>query len=163
MLLPDAYDYGWSYAPHIRPYVYEFLKPFQPINQFITIFCYRNGLLAAYSYLQSSLEFEIGRKAPRNPACKYVEWAAPGHPGHGNFDRDITVYRGPYEFVSPESKRDYLPVVDSSCTHRAGNLCRRKALIIKEDVPKQAGHAYVSFLFGNLLSEAKTALVFTSE
>ena len=92
------------------PYVYEFLKPFQPINQFITIFAILMGfsqLILIFNFLWS---LKFGRPAPRNPwRANTLEWAAPAHPGHGNFDRDITVYRGPYEFASPESKRDYLP------------------------------------------------------
>jgi cytochrome c oxidase subunit 1 len=92
------------------PYVYDFLKPFQPINQFITIFAILLGftqLLLAFNFLWS---LKYGKPAPRNPwKANSLEWAAPAHPGHGNFDRDITVYRGPYEFASPESKKDYLP------------------------------------------------------
>jgi cytochrome c oxidase subunit 1 len=92
------------------PYVYEFLKPFQPMNQFITVFAIILGfvqLLLAFNFLWS---LKYGKPAPRNPwKANSLEWAAPAHPGHGNFDRDITVHRGPYEYASPESKKDYLP------------------------------------------------------
>jgi cytochrome c oxidase subunit 1 len=92
------------------PYVYEFLKPFQPINQFITIFAIAMGFSQLILIFNLLWSLKFGRKAPRNPwRANTLEWAAPSHPGHGNFDRDITVYRGPYEFASPESKRDYLP------------------------------------------------------
>jgi cytochrome c oxidase subunit 1 len=92
------------------PYVYEFLKPFQPINQFITIFAIAMGFSQLILIFNLLWSLKFGRKAPRNPwRANTLEWAAPAHPGHGNFDRDITVYRGPYEFASPESKRDYLP------------------------------------------------------
>jgi cytochrome c oxidase subunit I len=92
------------------PYVYEFLKPFQPINQFITIFSIILGFAQLILIFNLIWSLKFGKKAPRNPwHANSLEWAAPAHPGHGNFDRDITVYRGPYEFASPESKRDYLP------------------------------------------------------
>jgi cytochrome c oxidase subunit I len=92
------------------PYVYDFLKPFQPMNQFITIFAIILGfvqLILAFNMIYSMVK---GKAAPRNPwKANSLEWAAPAHPGHGNFDRDVVVYRGPYEFASPESKKDYLP------------------------------------------------------
>ena len=53
---------------------------------------------------------KFGKKAPRNPwHANTLEWAAPEHPGHGNFDMDITVYRGPYEFSVPGRELDYWP------------------------------------------------------
>ena len=29
--------------------------------------------------------------------------------GHGNFDHQLEVFRGPYEYASPEVEEDYLP------------------------------------------------------
>ena len=34
---------------------------------------------------------------------------APSPPPHGNFPTVPTVYRGPYEYSSPQSDLDYLP------------------------------------------------------
>ena len=46
----------------------------------------------------------------RNPWCANgLEWMAPSPPGHGNFDFQPVVYRGPYEYGSPESDKDYYP------------------------------------------------------
>jgi cytochrome c oxidase subunit I len=51
-----------------------------------------------------------GKKAKRNPwRANSLEWQAPSPPPHGNFDIPIHVYRGPYEFSSPESVQDFLP------------------------------------------------------
>ena len=37
-------------------------------------------------------------------------WDAPSPPPHGNFGPVLpTVYRGPYEYSSPEVTEDYLP------------------------------------------------------
>jgi len=38
-----------------------------------------------------------------------LEWATPTPPPHGNFVQDIEVYRGPYEYSVPGSKRDFSP------------------------------------------------------
>lgn len=101
-------------AGHMRrihdPYVYEFLKPFQPMNEFITIFAIALGFTQLILIVNVLWSLKYGKPAPRNPwKANTLEWAAPAHPGHGNFDRDITVYRGAYEYGSPESKKDYLP------------------------------------------------------
>ena len=38
-----------------------------------------------------------------------VEWDAPSPPRHGNFDHEIAVYRGPYEYSVPGAEKDYTP------------------------------------------------------
>ena len=53
-----------------------------------------------------------GKKAEQNPwNANSLEWcAAPVGPGiHGNFEVLPTVYRGPYEYSSPEVEEDWLP------------------------------------------------------
>ena len=94
------------------PNQYEFLQPLQPTNTFITWAVF--GLIAtqaifAFNFLWSIVK---GRKAEQNPwNSNTLEWtAAPSPPPHGNFpDGPPTVYRGPYEYSSPESDADYLP------------------------------------------------------
>ena len=46
----------------------------------------------------------------RNPwqGCS-VEWSAPSPPGHGNFDCELCVERGPYEYADPRCEEDYQP------------------------------------------------------
>jgi cytochrome c oxidase subunit 1 len=52
----------------------------------------------------------IGEKADRNPwHGNGLEWQAPSPPGHGNFDFQPVIYRGPYEYASPEVDVDYYP------------------------------------------------------
>ena len=52
----------------------------------------------------------FGKRVGRNPwNANSVEWAAPSPPGHGNFDNELKVYRGPYEYASPEVEEDFLP------------------------------------------------------
>jgi len=92
------------------PNVYDFLKGMQPMNVLITI----AAIVLGFSQLMlaGNIIFSMiwGKKAPRNPwHANSLEWAAPEHPGHGNFDKDITVYRGPYEFSVSGRELDYWP------------------------------------------------------
>ena len=52
-----------------------------------------------------------GRKCEsRNPwEANTLEWTTPTPPGHGNFDFQPVIYRGPYEYASPEVDDDYYP------------------------------------------------------
>jgi len=38
-----------------------------------------------------------------------LEWQTPTPPPHGNFDKEPTVYRGPYEYSVPGASKDYTP------------------------------------------------------
>jgi len=92
------------------PYHYETFRHLQPINQFMTI-C---AILMLASQIIFALNFFyslfFGPKAGRNPwKANGLEWQAPSPPGHGNFDFQPIVYRGPYEYGSPESEDDFYP------------------------------------------------------
>ena len=51
-----------------------------------------------------------GKKAERNPwQANTLEWTVPYPTPHGNFEVQPVVYRGAYEFSSPEVKEDWLP------------------------------------------------------
>lgn len=101
-------------AGHMRrifdPTVYDFLKPLQPMNQFVTIFAFLLGFSQLILVFNIIWTLKWGKKAPRNPwQANSLEWAAPSPPPHGNFDTDIHVYRGPYEYSLPDSQADYAP------------------------------------------------------
>ena len=55
--------------------------------------------------------FYRGKKAETNPwHANTLEWATSSPPPHGNWAGPApTVYRGPYEFSSPEVEEDYFP------------------------------------------------------
>jgi cytochrome c oxidase subunit 1 len=56
------------------------------------------------------LSMFLGPRAGRNPwHSNGLEWQAPSPPGHGNFDFQPVVYRGPYEYASPEVDADFYP------------------------------------------------------
>jgi cytochrome c oxidase subunit 1 len=51
-----------------------------------------------------------GKKAEGNHwECTTLDWACPSPPPHGNFEKTPKVYRGPYEYTSPGSKKDFSP------------------------------------------------------
>jgi cytochrome c oxidase subunit 1 len=92
------------------PTQYDFLKPLQPLNIFIT--------LMAILLLLSQTTFVInffwslfrGRRATANPwQANTLEWATTSPPPHGNFGLLPVVYRGPYEYSRPDTEEDWLP------------------------------------------------------
>jgi cytochrome c oxidase subunit 1 len=55
-----------------------------------------------------------------------LEWQTPTPPPHGNFDKPMEVFRGPYEYSVPGQSRDFTPQNEpeqpASATH--GNTVR---------------------------------------
>ncbi|GMQ80445.1 MAG: cytochrome c oxidase subunit I [Planctomycetia bacterium] len=92
------------------PYHYESFHHLRPLNVFITycaILMVATQVIFAANFFYSMF---FGPKAGRNPwHANGLEWAAPSPPGHGNFDFQPVVYRGPYEYGSPEVDADYYP------------------------------------------------------
>lgn len=51
-----------------------------------------------------------GEKAGNNPwKATTLEWSTTSPPPHGNFDKPVTVYRGPSEYSVPGAKEDFSP------------------------------------------------------
>jgi cytochrome c oxidase subunit 1 len=51
-----------------------------------------------------------GPVASANPwRANTLEWLAPSPPPHGNFATPPVVYRGPYEYGTPDRAEDYWP------------------------------------------------------
>ncbi|MPZ78399.1 MAG: cytochrome c oxidase subunit I [Deltaproteobacteria bacterium] len=93
-----------------NPTQYEFLQPLQDWNVFITISALLLGLSQVPFLINFIWSLFGGKKAERNPwQANTLEWSAPTPPPHGNFEVQPTVYRGPYEYSSPEVKEDWLP------------------------------------------------------
>ncbi|MFQ5541423.1 MAG: cbb3-type cytochrome c oxidase subunit I [Candidatus Binatia bacterium] len=93
-----------------NPMQYEFIQQFQDMNVFITV----SALLLAVSQITFVINFFYGlfvaKKVGNNPwQANTLDWSAPSPPPHGNFDAIPVVYRGPYEYSSPEVKEDFLP------------------------------------------------------
>ena len=93
-----------------NPMQYEFLQHFQGMNIFITMSAFTLGLAQFIFVFNFFYSMYKGKKAEDNPwKANTLEWDAPTPPPHGNFLVQPTVYRGPYEFSSPESDNDWLP------------------------------------------------------
>jgi len=89
---------------------YALFAPLQPLNQFMTISAYVLG--AAQLILAGNIVWGLlrGRKAADNPwEANTLEWAVSSPPPLENFHAIPTVYRGPYEYSSPEVREDWLP------------------------------------------------------
>lgn len=89
---------------------YAHMAHFQPINVFITICAFALGVAQFLFIINFFGSIFWGKKAERNPwQANTLEWSAPSPPPHGNFEQVPVVYRGPYEYSSPNSKEDWLP------------------------------------------------------
>jgi cytochrome c oxidase subunit 1 len=92
------------------PYDYETFRHLQPMNQFMSvcaILMVASQAIFAYNFIRSMF---FGAPVGRNPwGANSLEWFAPSPPGHGNFDMQPIVYRGPYEYGSPEVDTDNYP------------------------------------------------------
>ena len=92
------------------PYHYETFAHLQPMNQFMSMCAI--GMVASQIVFAVNIFYSMfrGAKVGRNPwNCNSLEWMAPSPPGHGNFDFQPIVYRGPYEYGSPEVDTDFYP------------------------------------------------------
>ncbi|HXH13218.1 MAG TPA: cbb3-type cytochrome c oxidase subunit I [Alphaproteobacteria bacterium] len=105
-----------------NPLQYEFLQPLQPINIFITVSAILLGLSQIPFVVNFFWSLFAGPRAERNPwQANTLEWVAPTPAPHGNFDTIPTVYRGPYEYSSPEVQEDWLPQDRQLATRARGS------------------------------------------
>ena len=92
------------------PYDYDTFRHLLPMNQFMTwcaIGMVATQVIFAFNFIRSMF---FGQVVGRNPwGANSLEWTAPSPPGHGNFDFQPIVYRGPYEYGSPEVDTDFYP------------------------------------------------------
>lgn len=94
------------------PYSYEYLKPMQGMNQFMSISAFVLGGAQLIFLVNMLWSMRKGKKAESDNPWKSnsLEWQTPTPPPHGNFPGPVpTVYRGPYEYSSPQVAEDYLP------------------------------------------------------
>jgi cytochrome c oxidase subunit 1 len=93
-----------------NPMQYDFLQPLQGINTFISISAFLLGAVQIFFVINFIGSLFFGKRASENPwQANTLEWAAPSPPPHGNFVTAPVVYRGPYEYSSPEVEEDWLP------------------------------------------------------
>ena len=86
-------------------------EKYQGMNEFITVSALLLGLVQVIFMVNFFYSLFWGPKADRNPwHANSLEWTTTSPAPHGNWGPEIpTVYRGPYEYSSPEVPEDYLP------------------------------------------------------
>ncbi len=96
------------------PYLHPYLEHLLPLNQFITVCAVIMGFAQFLLLGNFFISIFTGPKCGRNPwNANGLEWMAPSPPGHGNFDILPVVFRGPYEYSSPDSPdKDFLMQTD---------------------------------------------------
>jgi len=94
-----------------NPMQYEFLQPLQHWNVFMTVSALCLGVAQIPFVINFFWSLFAGKKASLNPwQSNTLEWTASSPPPHLNWGQALpTVYRGPYEYSSPEVEEDYLP------------------------------------------------------
>lgn len=92
------------------PYAYETYAHLQPLNEFISLSAFALFAWQIFFVVNFVHSLFWGKRVGRNPweSCS-LEWDAPSPPGHGNFDGQLEVHRGPYEYAITEVDEDYLP------------------------------------------------------
>ena len=92
------------------PYHYETFRDLLPLNQFISWCAFLLVGIQIIFIINFFWSMFFGPRVGRNPwHANGLEWQAPSPPGHGNFDFQPMIYRGPYEYNSPETDEDYYP------------------------------------------------------
>jgi cytochrome c oxidase subunit 1 len=105
-----------------NPTQYEFLQGLQHWNVFITVSALLLGVAQIPFVINFFWSLVAGKKASENPwQSNTLEWTAPSPPPHLNWGAQLpTVYRGPYEYSSPEVPDDYLPQTRALARPAAG-------------------------------------------
>jgi len=92
------------------PMQYAHAQPTQPLNVFISISAWCLALAQIPFIINFFWSLFAGKKVDQNPwEATTLEWTAPSPPPHGNFAQVPTVYRGPYEYSTPNAKKDFWP------------------------------------------------------
>jgi len=92
------------------PRVFTYTAPMHNLHLIATFGLY-GLLLYQLPFVIAFVKGLVGKRtAERNPwNAATLEWHAPSPPGHGNFDQEFEVHRGPYEYSHPGSEKDFLP------------------------------------------------------
>jgi cytochrome c oxidase subunit 1 len=79
-------------------------------NKIISVAAWCLGLSQIPFIINVFWSIRHGKAANTNPwEATTLEWQTPTPPPHGNFDKPIVVYRGPYEYSMPGQPKDFTP------------------------------------------------------
>ena len=89
---------------------YKLAGPVLHWNQFMSTSAFLLGLAQIPFIINFFWSIRNGQKVGRNPwDATTLEWDAPSPPPHGNFDKHIEVFHGPYEYSVPGAAKDFTP------------------------------------------------------
>ncbi|MBI3820893.1 MAG: cbb3-type cytochrome c oxidase subunit I [Planctomycetes bacterium] len=103
-----------GYAGHHRRtpslQAYEYLKPLQQMNVWITVAALSLGAAQVLFIINFFMSLFAGPKAPNNPwGVGTLEWMLPSPPKYYNFEKIPNIYYGPHEYGNPSVKdRDWV-------------------------------------------------------
>ena len=96
---------------------YDFAGEVAGLNRMMSVSAWCLALAQIPFIINFFMSIRNGEKAGRNPwNSTTVEWLAPSPAPHGNFDHEIVVTRGPYEYSVPGSDKDYVPQAEPAST-----------------------------------------------
>jgi len=92
------------------PNVYALYQHLEPLNRFVTWSAFALMAWQVLFLVNVVWSLRSGTRVGRNPwQGTTLEWEAPSPPGHGNFDRDLVVECGPYEYGDAAGEHDWRP------------------------------------------------------
>jgi len=93
---------------------YEYLRPMEPINHFITLSAFVLGSSQLIFFVNFFWSAFKGKPAGENPwQANGLEWTTQSPPPHGNWAGAIPeVHRWPYDYSVPGAPQDYLMQTD---------------------------------------------------
>jgi cytochrome c oxidase subunit I len=99
---------------------YQLVKPVIHWNKFMSVSAFILCLAQLPFIFNFFWSIFNGKKVPNdNPwDSTTVEWDTPSPPGHGNFTKEIVVYRGPYEYSVPGADKDFTPQTEAPKTEK---------------------------------------------
>ena len=96
---------------------YDFAGNVEGLNRMMSVSAWCLAVAQIPFIINFFMSIRNGEKAGRNPwNSTTVEWLAPSPAPHGNFDQEIVVTRGPYEYSVPGSDKDYVPQAEPAST-----------------------------------------------
>ncbi|HSA59150.1 MAG TPA: cbb3-type cytochrome c oxidase subunit I [bacterium] len=92
------------------PSLFDYIAKYQYLHVIATIGLIVMIIAQVPFLLNFFISMRKGKVAERNPwRATTLEWVTPSPPGHGNFETDPVVYRGPYDYSLPGLKdRDFI-------------------------------------------------------
>ena len=115
------YDGGGKIlADGTQELTYQLAGPTLHWNNFTSVSAFLLGAAQIPFIINFCWSLWCGRKASDNPRdATTVDWDTPTPPPHGNFTKEISVHRGPYEYSVPGADKDFTPQTEAPKSDKA--------------------------------------------